>query len=135
MILFVLDAPFQRMMTGNDRERLAWKRLLWTAVVLLAPAHAAAFNFFPLAPGDAQKWGSKNLGTASTVTWSLVPDGTPHDPNFPDQFLTISGVGRHSELVPRRDGEVWCQPPTPIGWHLLRSGNPGRWEPGRLRYR
>jgi len=43
---------------------------------------AAAYNVFPLGPGEALKWGSNSVGTTGgVVTWSLMPDGTALDPS------------------------------------------------------
>lgn len=61
-------------------------RLLTTiataAALLLAGGPARAFDIFPFGTNQALKWGASNqIGTpGGTVTWSLVPDGTPFDP-------------------------------------------------------
>ena len=58
---------------------------LTTAAAMAAVAcagPAAAYNVFPLGPGEALKWGSNSVGTTGgVVTWSLMPDGTELDPS------------------------------------------------------
>jgi len=58
---------------------------LATAAAIAAVAcagPAAAYNVFPLGPGEALKWGSNSVGTTGgVVTWSLMPDGTALNPS------------------------------------------------------
>lgn len=52
------------------------------AASVLATSGAGAFNLFPFGVGQALKWGDNTIGTpaGTTITWSLMPDGTGLDP-------------------------------------------------------
>ena len=66
-------------------SRSARAVLALVALIVVGPigaGDAAAFNIFPFGVGQALKWGDNTIGTpaGTTITWSLMPDGTPFDP-------------------------------------------------------
>ena len=80
---------------------------------LAASSYLVAYEYFPLGPGEALKWGANAVGTpGGVISWSLIPDGTPIDPSFTDPNFTgtsdlssvfnqIGGVGVALPLIER----------------------------------
>ena len=58
----------------EEKVMLVAAPLLALVLLLGQVAPASAFALGPTSPG---KWGPEALGTGATVTWSLMPDGTP----------------------------------------------------------